>query len=599
MLRFDDRQGEPALPFDEHAASRPPSQFGPYRVLHQIGSGALGPVFRAFDASGDRVVVVKALAVEAIPEEVARLSADLRGLVARPLTHDALVPVVDCGIERSTAFVVMPSAGGDSLDVALRTGGPWTAELCLSVLEPVAEAIDAAWAAGVGHGAIHSRDIFVELEVGGRPRVRTSGFGIRPALARAGIELPLRRPAASPEREAGGTLSVGDDIYALAVLAHEVLTGSRPGVGGEQDGAFRADVSPESRAALRLVLARALSTDVDALFGTASALAGALRQAVDAPASLGTLSTMAAVERPPVPARSGPVIVPAPTHIVDIPAAEVPRPARRTRSTARTTAAPAGAGADPPQATELPAPVPLALAPEPTMRAARLDRQPQAPLIRDPAAGPAEVASHAALAARRPYPWVGIAAAGLAGIALGLTGGYAWGLSRGRTPITTTAAVQLEAPAANGAAPAPGDTDVPLVAAPPSSSAAGAVPLETARGQQAAPGSTGERPAAAASSDPPGPPVPAVARTAVRPAAPRPAAARAALGSLSVDSRPRGARVVVDGKRLGVTPLVVSALSPGVHRVTIERSGYAPLVTRADVKAGERARVNVTLARQK
>jgi hypothetical protein len=57
--------------------------------------------------------------------------------------------------------------------------------------------------------------------------------------------------------------------------------------------------------------------------------------------------------------------------------------------------------------------------------------------------------------------------------------------------------------------------------------------------------------------------------------------------------------VVVDGKRLGVTPLVVSALSPGVHRVTIERSGYAPLVTRADVKAGERARVNVTLARQK
>jgi len=71
--------------------------------------------------------------------------------------------------------------------------------------------------------------------------------------------------------------------------------------------------------------------------------------------------------------------------------------------------------------------------------------------------------------------------------------------------------------------------------------------------------------------------------------------ARAAAGAIAVDSRPRGAKVWIDGKAVGATPVSVPGFTPGTHSVRLELNGYKPLATRVTVKPGETARIAVTL----
>jgi hypothetical protein len=68
-------------------------------------------------------------------------------------------------------------------------------------------------------------------------------------------------------------------------------------------------------------------------------------------------------------------------------------------------------------------------------------------------------------------------------------------------------------------------------------------------------------------------------------------------GTLQVDSRPRGAHVFVDGRLVGVTPLVVSDVTPGEHAVRIDLRGHRRWVTSVRIEPGERERVAASLER--
>jgi hypothetical protein len=70
-------------------------------------------------------------------------------------------------------------------------------------------------------------------------------------------------------------------------------------------------------------------------------------------------------------------------------------------------------------------------------------------------------------------------------------------------------------------------------------------------------------------------------------------------GSLVVDSRPSGARVLIDGREAGRTPLTVATVLPGGHAIRIELAGYLPIVTTARVDPGSRARVAVSLTSER
>ena len=75
------------------------------------------------------------------------------------------------------------------------------------------------------------------------------------------------------------------------------------------------------------------------------------------------------------------------------------------------------------------------------------------------------------------------------------------------------------------------------------------------------------------------------------------AAAESGAGSIFVDSRPPDARVLVDDRMVGTTPVLVPDLAPGSHRVRIERAGYRSWVTTVAVPGAERVRVAASLER--
>jgi hypothetical protein len=96
---------------------------------------------------------------------------------------------------------------------------------------------------------------------------------------------------------------------------------------------------------------------------------------------------------------------------------------------------------------------------------------------------------------------------------------------------------------------------------------------------------------------------PAAAAAPARPRAARPADAPppgdAASGSLVVETRPPGARVVVDGRDRGATPLTLSDVPAGTHAVRLERPGYQTISTTVRVDARTRARVAVSLTAER
>ena len=188
MLAFFVRTRSTPLSFDESNGFSPPSAFGAFRVLHQIGTGVLGPVFRTYDSEHDRLVAVKAIRLDIVPEQVVRLAEALRRIVAGHRPHPSIVAPIDAGLEGSTAFLAMEYVAAETLDVALRHLAPAPLPAALPILRAMADAIDASWQTGAlyGHGALHPRDVFIAP---GTNDVRITGFGtfkLRERKARSG-----------------------------------------------------------------------------------------------------------------------------------------------------------------------------------------------------------------------------------------------------------------------------------------------------------------------------------------------------------------------------------------------------------------------------
>jgi hypothetical protein len=87
------------------------------------------------------------------------------------------------------------------------------------------------------------------------------------------------------------------------------------------------------------------------------------------------------------------------------------------------------------------------------------------------------------------------------------------------------------------------------------------------------------------------------ASSAASPAPAKPSTIGRDSGALTVDSRPPGATVVVDGKAVGQTPLTLSDVSEGMHSVSIELTGYNSVTTSVRVAAGQKNRVAASLER--
>jgi hypothetical protein len=176
---------------------------------------------------------------------------------------------------------------------------------------------------------------------------------------------------------------------------------------------------------------------------------------------------------------------------------------------------------------------------------------------------------HRAARGESGFPWLATGAVLLAGLVIGGAVGYQAGWSRGAstTPV-------MIAPAASVVTSTIVDTTPPP---PPASAIATPAPEPT---PEPAPARAAKTQASASGRRGGGPPA---------------AGTNKSTGSIDLDSKPRGARVSVDGRPYGTTPMRVPALSPGNHQVRFELPGHRSVTSTVKITAGEAAKLSVSL----
>ena len=247
-------------------------------MLHQIGVGALGPVFRTYEPTRDRLVAVKVFRLDITPEQARALADELSRAAEVGLFHSSIVEPVAAGLEGTVAYRAEEYVAAESLDVAMRHYAPATIEKALPFITQLASAIDFAKGAGVGHGALHPRDIFVTPD-----EARATGFGVVDALERMGLRAPVRRPYSPPERIAGRPWNTSADVFSLGVIAFELLTGRRPSGLGDEIGPLTGATLGSRADEVRAVLVRAMDEDPAKRHESALAFSGALANAAGMP----------------------------------------------------------------------------------------------------------------------------------------------------------------------------------------------------------------------------------------------------------------------------------------------------------------------------
>jgi len=206
---------------------------GRYAIDVEIGRGGMATVYGADDLRHGRRVAVKVLR----PELVATLGSErfLReiGIAAR-LTHPHIVPLLDSGTADGTLYYVAQYVSGGSLRNRLRTEGPLPVRDALRIAEEVGAGLDFAHRSGIVH-----RDVKPENILFADGHAVLTDFGIARASSvrtdfRTDEGIVVGTPEyMSPEQASGEVdLTSASDIYSLACVVYEMLTGQPPFTGG-------------------------------------------------------------------------------------------------------------------------------------------------------------------------------------------------------------------------------------------------------------------------------------------------------------------------------------------------------------------------------
>jgi serine/threonine protein kinase len=208
--------------------SRVGSMFGPYHLKRLLGRGGMGEVYEAEHTVKEWTVAVKLMSDTFSKDPVFRERMKREARIAGRLQEPHVVPIHDYGEIDGQMFMEMRLIEGTDLDTVLKRFGPLTPPRAVAIITQIASALDAAHAAGVMHRDVKPPNILVTRD----DFAYLVDFGIASAttdekLTQLGTAVGTWKYMA-PERFSNDEVTYRADIYALACVLHEALTGSPP-----------------------------------------------------------------------------------------------------------------------------------------------------------------------------------------------------------------------------------------------------------------------------------------------------------------------------------------------------------------------------------
>ena len=203
--------------------------FGPYRIDGLLGRGGMGEVHRAYDTAHDRVVALKRLLADADVDESFRARFRRESQIVARLREPHVIPVHAYGEIDGRLYLDMRLVDGVDLKDLLAKG-PLDPQRTVKIITQVASALDAAHADGLIHRDVKPSNVLVT----GDDFVYLVDFGIARSMSATSTSITGTGNVIgtldylAPERFAAGPIDGRVDVYALACVFFECLTGSRP-----------------------------------------------------------------------------------------------------------------------------------------------------------------------------------------------------------------------------------------------------------------------------------------------------------------------------------------------------------------------------------
>ncbi len=229
----------PPLPQPVNAVDLPEGMMvGEYRIEKKLGEGGFGTVYRGVHPVIQKGVAIKVLnpRYASSRDVVSRFVAEARAV--NQIRHRNIVDIFSFGtLEDGRHYFVMDLLEGMTLREYIRTHGRMDPREAVTILRPLARALDAAHAAGIAHRDLKPDNVFLVLEPDGHVFPKLIDFGLAKLLdhedhtaehrTRSGA--PLGTPQyMSPEQCRGDQLDHRTDLYSFGIVVHELLTGARP-----------------------------------------------------------------------------------------------------------------------------------------------------------------------------------------------------------------------------------------------------------------------------------------------------------------------------------------------------------------------------------